>query len=91
MKAVAVRDEGHRRHRRGDRQAPGLAGSSTANCSAGGSTRAAAEIEAIALGVLRARIGSLRRDAALPTLAVEVAAGRLDPYAAADRLLAELG
>jgi LAO/AO transport system kinase len=52
--------------------------------------RAAAEIEAIALGVLRERIGTLRRDAALPVLAADVASGRLDPYAAADRLLAGL-
>jgi LAO/AO transport system kinase len=52
--------------------------------------RAAAEIEGIALGVLRERIGGLRRDAALPVLAAEVAVGKLDPYAAADRLLAGL-
>jgi LAO/AO transport system kinase len=52
--------------------------------------RAAAEIEAIVLGVLRERIGTLRRDAALPVLAADVATGRLDPYAAADRLLAGL-
>jgi LAO/AO transport system kinase len=52
--------------------------------------RAAAEIEAIALGVLRERIGTLRRDAALPVLAADVATGRLDPYAAADRLLSGL-
>jgi LAO/AO transport system kinase len=52
--------------------------------------RAAAEIEAIALGVLRGRIGTLRRDAALPVLAADVATGRLDPYAAADRLLSGL-
>jgi len=53
--------------------------------------RAAAEIEAIALGVLRARIGTLRQGAALPALARAVAAGELDPYAAADRLLTGLG
>ena len=52
--------------------------------------RAAAEIEAIALGVLRARIGTLRGGAALPGLAARVAAGELDPYAAADDLLAGL-
>jgi len=52
--------------------------------------RAAAEIEGIALGVLRARIGTLRHDEALPTLAAEVAAGELDPFAAADRLLSGL-
>jgi LAO/AO transport system kinase len=53
--------------------------------------RAAAEIEAIALGVLRARIGSLRDGTELPTLAARVAEGALDPYAAADALLSQLG
>ena len=52
--------------------------------------RAAAEIEAIALGVLRGRIGSLRDGEALPALAARVAAGDVDPYAAADDLLAGL-
>ncbi|MEV6812598.1 methylmalonyl Co-A mutase-associated GTPase MeaB [Micromonospora sp. NPDC051296] len=52
--------------------------------------RAAAEIEAIALGALRARIGSLRDGTHLPALAAEVAAGTTDPYAAADALLAQL-
>ncbi|MFV2102767.1 methylmalonyl Co-A mutase-associated GTPase MeaB [Micromonospora sp. LOL_024] len=52
--------------------------------------RAAAEIEAIALGVLRARIGSLRDGTQLPALAAEVAAGASDPYAAAAALLAQL-
>jgi LAO/AO transport system kinase len=49
--------------------------------------RAAVEVEAIALGTLRARIGSLREGTALGTLAAAVAAGELDPYAAADELL----
>jgi LAO/AO transport system kinase len=49
--------------------------------------RAAAEIEAIALGVLRARIGTLRGGSALPGLAARVAAGELDPYAASGDLL----
>jgi LAO/AO transport system kinase len=49
--------------------------------------RAAAEIEAIALGVLRERMGTLRGGAALQALAARVAAGELDPYAAADDLL----
>jgi LAO/AO transport system kinase len=49
--------------------------------------RAAVEIEAIALGVLRGRIGDLHQGTALPTLAAAVAAGELDPYAAADELL----
>jgi LAO/AO transport system kinase len=52
--------------------------------------RAAAEVEGIALGVLRERIGTLRHDASLPKLAAEVAAGQLDPFAAADRLLSGL-
>ncbi|QOC90600.1 P-loop NTPase family protein [Micromonospora craniellae] len=42
-----------------------------------------AEIEAIALGALR---GGTQ----LPALAAEVAAGAIDPYAAADTLLAQL-
>jgi LAO/AO transport system kinase len=49
--------------------------------------RAAVEVEAIALGVLRSRIGDLREGTALPALAARVAAGELDPYAAADELL----
>ena len=49
--------------------------------------RAAVEVEAIALGTLRARIGDLRDGTALTTLAAAVAAGDLDPYAAADELV----
>ncbi|GAA3339927.1 methylmalonyl Co-A mutase-associated GTPase MeaB [Amorphoplanes nipponensis] len=49
--------------------------------------RAAAEVEAIALGTLRARLGSLRDGTALSDLAARVAAGGLDPYAAADELI----
>ena len=49
--------------------------------------RASVEVEAIALGVLRARIGDLHSGTALSTLAVSVAAGELDPYAAAEELL----
>lgn len=52
--------------------------------------RAAAEIEAIALGVLRDRMGLLREGAALPALAAKVAAGELDPYRAANDLLGQL-
>jgi LAO/AO transport system kinase len=52
--------------------------------------RAAAEIEAIALGTLRERIGTLRGGEALPALAAQVAAGDLDPYAAAAELLTRL-
>ena len=50
--------------------------------------RAAAEVENIALGALRAKLGSVRHGDALPTLAAEVAAGRTDPYAAAAQLVA---
>jgi len=49
--------------------------------------RAAAEIEAIALGVLRSRFGSLHGDSRLAALADRVAGGELDPFAAADALL----
>jgi LAO/AO transport system kinase len=52
--------------------------------------RAAVEVEAIALGTLRARLGNLRAGTALNTLAGRVAAGSLDPYAAADELIADL-
>jgi LAO/AO transport system kinase len=50
--------------------------------------RAAVEVEAIALGTLRARIGNLRDGTALSTLAARVADGTLDPYAAAAELIA---
>lgn len=52
--------------------------------------RAAQEIEAIALAQLRARIGDLHGDRHLDSLADQVAGGRLDPYGAADRLVAGL-
>jgi LAO/AO transport system kinase len=48
------------------------------------------EIEEIALGSLRARIGTLRHGTALPGLAAKVAAGHLDPYTAAADLLTSL-
>ncbi|MFD0784119.1 methylmalonyl Co-A mutase-associated GTPase MeaB, partial [Micromonospora azadirachtae] len=50
----------------------------------------AAEVEAIALGALRDRIGSLRDGTELPSLAAKVAEGAIDPYTAADELLAQL-
>jgi LAO/AO transport system kinase len=50
--------------------------------------RAAAEVENIVLGTLRAKIGSVRHGDALTALAADVAAGRTDPYAAAARLVA---
>ncbi|MGW2540381.1 methylmalonyl Co-A mutase-associated GTPase MeaB, partial [Kitasatospora sp. NPDC001574] len=43
-----------------------------------------------ALAALRARIGDLRGDRHLTTLAERVVAGELDPYGAADRLVAGL-
>jgi LAO/AO transport system kinase len=49
--------------------------------------RAAVEVEAIALGTLRARIANLRDGTALTELASRVAAGEIDPYAAADDLI----
>jgi LAO/AO transport system kinase len=53
--------------------------------------RAAAEIQAITLEQVRARIGDLRGALGLPKLAARVVAGELDPYRAADELVAELG
>ncbi|HEU4426937.1 MAG TPA: methylmalonyl Co-A mutase-associated GTPase MeaB [Pilimelia sp.] len=52
--------------------------------------RAAAEVEAIALGALREKLGNLRDGTALPALAAAVAEGKQDPYAAARQLLAGL-
>ncbi|MBO0847946.1 MAG: methylmalonyl Co-A mutase-associated GTPase MeaB [Pseudonocardia sp.] len=49
--------------------------------------RAEAEIEAIALERVRARIGDLRGGGTLPELAKRVVAGELDPYAAAEDLV----
>jgi LAO/AO transport system kinase len=50
--------------------------------------RAADEVEAIALTVLRERMGDLRGGGALERLAERVVAGAIDPYAAADELVA---
>ncbi|MCU1588894.1 MAG: putative GTPase [Frankiales bacterium] len=50
--------------------------------------RAADEVEAIALTVLRERIGDLRGGDALGLLARRVVDGELDPYSAADELVA---
>ena len=52
--------------------------------------RAAREVEALALDALRTRVGGVGGDARLSTLAREVVAGRLDPYAAADSLVASV-
>ena len=52
--------------------------------------RAADEVEAIALTVLRDRIGDLGGTTALAELAGRVVSGGLDPYAAADELVASV-
>lgn len=52
--------------------------------------RAAREISEIALTELRRAIGQVGTGALLDELAAEVAAGRLDPYAAADKLVAQV-
>ena len=49
--------------------------------------RAEAEIEAITLEQVRARIGDIRGRGTLPELAKRVVAGELDPYTAADDLV----
>ncbi|GGK74159.1 transporter [Planomonospora parontospora subsp. parontospora] len=53
--------------------------------------RARDEIEAVALAALRSRFAHLHGDRRLDALAVRVLAAELDPYAAADELLASLG
>ncbi|OPF74208.1 transporter [Streptomyces antioxidans] len=50
--------------------------------------RAAGEVETIAVTALRERIGDLHGDRRLGALAERVAAGGLDPYTAADELVA---
>jgi LAO/AO transport system kinase len=62
----------------------------TGELRAGRERRAAVEVEAIALGTLRARLGDLRDGTALEALAARVADGTLDPYAAAAELIAGL-
>jgi LAO/AO transport system kinase len=52
--------------------------------------RAGREVEAIALGSLRERVGGLRGGERLAELAAAVVEGRADPYGAADELLADL-
>jgi LAO/AO transport system kinase len=53
--------------------------------------RAAHEIETIAVTALRHRIADLHGDRRVAALADRVVAGSLDPYAAADELVAGLG
>ena len=52
--------------------------------------RAAGEVEAIALTALRERLGDVRGGTLLDALAARVAAAELDPYAAADQLVASV-
>jgi LAO/AO transport system kinase len=51
-------------------------------------SRAAREVETIAVTALRERIGDLHGDRRLEALAERIVAGTLDPYAAADELIA---
>jgi LAO/AO transport system kinase len=53
--------------------------------------RARGEITTLALGGLRQRMGALPGDSAVDELARRVAAGELDPYSAADELIAAAG
>jgi len=53
-------------------------------------SRAQGEVEAIAFGIFRERIGDLSGDARLESLAQRVVDGVIDPYAAADLLVAGL-
>lgn len=53
--------------------------------------RVADEIETIALTTLRARLGHVGGHEGVAALARDVIAGRTDPYAAADRLVEQLG
>ncbi|MCW2583199.1 MAG: Lysine arginine ornithine transport system kinase [Klenkia sp.] len=52
--------------------------------------RAAREVEAIAVGELRRRMGDVGGAAAIDALADRVVAGELDPYSAADELVGRL-
>ncbi|MDT0572367.1 methylmalonyl Co-A mutase-associated GTPase MeaB [Streptomyces sp. DSM 3412] len=53
-------------------------------------SRAAREVETIAVTALRERIGDLHGDRRLDSLAERIVAGELDPYRAADELVAGL-
>ena len=53
--------------------------------------RAAGEVRALALARLTARFGTLGSGGLLDEVAAEVATGRLDPFTAADRLVASVG
>ncbi|WP_131103755.1 methylmalonyl Co-A mutase-associated GTPase MeaB [Ornithinimicrobium sufpigmenti] len=53
-------------------------------------TRAAREVEALALARLRARMGEVLGDGALAEATEQVLAGRVDPYAAADQVVSQV-
>jgi LAO/AO transport system kinase len=53
-------------------------------------SRAATEIEAIALGEVRQRFGEVHGSAALDSAAARVVAGQTDPYTAAEELIKSL-
>ena len=55
-----------------------------------GLRRAGDEIEAIALATLRTRMGDLRSGSGIEAFAEEVVRGASDPYAAADRVVADI-
>jgi LAO/AO transport system kinase len=52
--------------------------------------RASREIEALALGALQRRMGDVRGDARLESLADDVLSGRSDPFTAVDTLIEHL-
>ncbi|MFZ5851258.1 MAG: methylmalonyl Co-A mutase-associated GTPase MeaB [Actinomycetota bacterium] len=90
LRTVAVRDEGIAETVAAlDRHRAWLASSGT--LARRRQRRAAEEVEAIAVTALRERMAALHGDARLDRLAARVVAGELDPYAAADELLAGLG
>jgi LAO/AO transport system kinase len=59
----------------------------TGNLAARRKARAAAEVEAIAVAVLRRRFGDLHGDSRLSALADAVVGGGMDPFTAADHLI----
>lgn len=70
-----------------DAHAGFLARGDGAGLAARRTARAAAEVEALVLGAVHARLGDLHGPEALPRVAAQVAAGTTDPYTAADQLL----
>jgi LAO/AO transport system kinase len=76
-----------RQHHGGGRR-PGQAWlDSSGELAARRQTRAREEIAAIAVAVLRERMGALPGDQRMAELATRVAAGETDPYTAADELV----